>query len=232
MRKIYVLYASIRPDDVKIITQQWLNNCINKDIIYFNICMANDEQKAIVESFNIHQSTVISAPEKTGYCHAITKLTMGLEADENDILITACDDILSPTEWDLYLFKRFETFDDCIFICDGNSTDSNIITVPAMTFKCLKKINKILYNPAYHHFFCDNELYNNLTELGLLQDNRRICNEHNQRIDPVEFTHRHYYSGSGTRPDKHDNYNQSLFTQDAGVFLKRTQMPVEERIKG
>jgi hypothetical protein len=92
-----------------------------------------------------------------------------------------------------------------------------------MTYSCLKQINKQLFSNEYVHFYADNELYNNISQLGLLKDDRLI--------DNVVFEHYHYWINGKRERDQYDiEYSKSV-SADCNVYNKRLNMTVEDRIK-
>jgi len=229
-KNIYICWASIRPHAVKEVSKEWLENCVFKENLYWKIAMASEEQKAEVEALNIPNCDVIAVTDKVSYNHAITQITLNLEMNDEDILIVVSDDMYCFSGWDMYLRQRFEEWQGAIFINDGCGIYSRIITLACMTFACIKKLNKIIYHPVYTHFYSDDEAYWNLLELGLLQDNRSLQDEHGNFIDPAYFQHKHYGT-DGTRPDIHDNRYKQSYTTDGHIFHKRRNMPIHERLK-
>ena len=96
------------------------------------------------------------------------------------------------------------------------------ITIPIMTYGCLKKLNMIIYNPIYNHMFSDCELYINLKDLDLLFDDRLN--------DETIFEHHHYAAGK-RNPDQADQSYNLKWKDDELTWNKRKVMNVEERIK-
>jgi hypothetical protein len=225
MRNIYILWASIRPVFVLETSKKWVDNCVNKDNLYFQIIMANEEQKKEVEKFNIPNCEVSFTDEKPGYPYAITKLTRDLNINDEDIIILLSDDFICPSNWDEYIYHKFETWEDALFLNDGvwsvHNKTVGLITLACMTFSCLKKLNKVVFSPDYFHSYCDNEAFDNLYQLGLLKDDRDI--------DNVVFKHEHYCLG-GRQKDEIDFRIDGYFKQDQETYLARKQMNVSERL--
>jgi hypothetical protein len=96
------------------------------------------------------------------------------------------------------------------------------ITIPIMTYGCLKKLNMTIYHPAYNHMFSDCELYMNLKELNLLYDDRLN--------DETTFEHLHYAAGK-RQPDGADQAYNQKWKEDEITWNIRKLLPVEERIK-
>jgi hypothetical protein len=226
MKNIYILWASIRPDFVLKTSQRWINNCCDKDRLYFKIAMATDEQKEVVEDFNIPNCEVTSVTEKPGYNYAITQLTRNLEVNDDDILILLSDDFACLHNWDKFIYRKFEDWDGAIFLDDGvqniHQKEGNLcITLACMTFKCLKQLNKVVFSPNYFHFYSDDEAFHNLYDLGLLKDNR----------DTDNFLFRHEHAAGGLRErDEYDIRFADNAGSDGEVYRRRSQMSVEERL--
>ncbi len=226
MKKIYILWASIRPDFVLTTSKKWLDNCVYKDRLFFKIATATEEQKELIETFNLPNSEIISVTEKPGYNYAITQLTKNIEVEDDDILLLLSDDFNCLPSWDEFIYRKFEDWDGAILLDDGVQ-DVDIkcgelcITLACMTFKCLKQINKVVFSPNYFHFYSDNEAYHNLNDLGLLKDTRDV--------DNFTFKHEHYTSGFRAK-DLHDDKAGDGVLHDAGVYNLRKQMNVHERL--
>lgn len=226
MRKFYILWASIRPNFISSNSKRWIDRCQNKENLYFKIAMATEEQKKEVESFNIPNCDVIAVTEKPGYNYAITSLTLNLEVNDEDVLILLSDDFSCPENWDEFLNKKFENYEDAVFLDDGYQ-DKNAkvgclcITLACMTFKCLKKINKVVFSPYYFHFFSDTEAFQNLNQLGLLKDNRDT--------DNMLFKHEHHIFGM-RQQDEADRKASEKFNFDKEIFNQRLKMTAKERL--
>jgi hypothetical protein len=225
MKNIYILWASIRPNFILETSKKWIENCNNKDRLFFKIAMASEEQKSEVESFNIPNCEVSAITDKGGYNHAITQLTLNLEVNDEDILILLSDDFNCLPNWDEYLYKKFENYSDAIFLDDGcqdvHRRDYACITLACMTFECLKKINKVIFSPNYYHFYSDTEAYQNLIQLGLLKDDRAV--------DNFVFKHEHHSAGFRQR-DQFDVVAVEHWDVDQTTYHTRIKMSVQERL--
>ena len=150
-------------------------------------------------------------------------------AEDNDIVVFASDDFIAPQGWDTYLINKFSGKGDvCLMVRDGYQLpdSSNMlhpaITIPIMTYGCLKKLNMTIYHPAYNHMFSDCELYNNLKDLGLLYDDRMN--------DVTVFEHLHYAAGKRNADQADQAYN-AKWAEDEVTWNKRKLLPVEKRIE-
>jgi hypothetical protein len=225
MNNIYILWASIRPNFILETSKKWIDNCVNKDRLFFKIAMANEEQVKEVESFNIPNCEVVAITEKGGYNYAITQLTLNFEANNEDIIILLSDDFSCLPKWDEYIYSKFENYNDAIFLDDGcqdiNRKDYACITLACMTFECLKKINKVVFTPNYYHFYSDTEAYQNLIQLGLLKDDRSV--------DKFVFKHEHHSSGWRKR-DEFDVIAVEHWDADQITYHNRIKMSVQDRL--
>jgi hypothetical protein len=97
-------------------------------------------------------------PERPGVCEAAYKLTKDLEYKDDDIIIFASDDFVPPKDWDEYIkgWLRPSEVASLLFINDGyqNKDSSNMVfpavTLPIMNGAALRKLNNIIYHPAYY----------------------------------------------------------------------------------
>jgi hypothetical protein len=151
------------------------------------------------------------------------------KCEDSDIIVLASDDFIAPQGWDTYLIDKLNGKGDVgLMVRDGYQLpdSSNMlhaaITIPIMTYGCLKKMNMTIYHPAYNHMFSDCELYNNLKDLGLLYDDRLN--------DETTFEHLHYAAGKRNTDQADQAYNNK-WQEDELTWNKRKQMLVEERIK-
>jgi hypothetical protein len=226
MRNIYLLWASIRPDFIRKTAQRWILNCNHKERLYFKIIMANKEQMDEVLSYKIPNCEVSYTDKKPGYNFAITQLTRNLEVNDDDIVMLLSDDFNCPDGWDDYIYSKFETWNNALFLDDGyqnvNKRDTGTITLACMTFECLKKINKVVFSPNYFHVYSDNEAFDNLYQLGLLKDDRAI--------DNVTFKHEHYAFGF-RKQDEYDKRVINYWNHDGNVYSQRKKMSVKQRLQ-
>jgi hypothetical protein len=136
---------------------------------------------------------------------------------------------MAPQGWDTYLINKLNGKGDVgLMVRDGYQLpdSSNMlypaITIPIMTYGCLKKLNMTIYHPAYNHMFSDCELYNNLKDLGLLYDDRKN--------DTTVFEHLHHAAGKRNADGADQAYN-AKWKDDEITWNKRKLLPLEERIK-
>jgi hypothetical protein len=229
MPKIIILWASIRPMMLYGTYQEYMKRCKYPENISLKIAVANENQKIELESYFINNREIIIVDDKPGYNHAITVLTKNLETEDDTILLLLSDDFYPPNNvcWDEWLINKFGTWDGALFLDDGYQDKyvkdgSFCITLACMTFKCLKKLNKVVFHPDYTHFFSDTEAFVNLRELNLLKDDRDI--------DNVMFEHRHYVTGK-RKEDEFDKKNNSNWDKDHLTFNSRMCLNVLDRLK-
>ena len=227
---IHILWATIRPYVFANSYKIWMERSTNKDITT-HVCI-NDfftkEEKAIVRKAIGETGEILEINQtRFGVCQKAYELSSKLEANDDDIVVFASDDFLPPNDWDNYLINKLKDKQGCLMVRDGYQLpdSSNMlhpcITIPIMTYGCLKQLNKVIYHPAYFHMFSDCELYLNLKDLGLLIDDRLT--------DATVFEHHHYAAGK-RNPDQNDvNYNVKWIDDDK-TWKTRLQMDVKERL--
>jgi hypothetical protein len=228
---IHILWPTIRPYVFANSYKIWIEKSTNKDITT-HVCINDfftNEEKAIVRKA-IGQTGKILEINQTrfGVCQKAYELSSKLEANDDDIVVFASDDFLPPNDWDNYIVNKLKDKQGCLMVRDGYQLpdSSNMlhpcITIPIMTYGCLKQLNKVIYHPAYYHMFSDCELYLNLKELGLLIDDRLT--------DMTVFEHHHYAAGKRNADQNDVNYNVKWIDDDK-MWKKRSVMSVTERIK-
>ena len=231
---IHILWCTLRPSQFKKMHSEWIERADNPQNIQTYVAVnwqehANELRDYLKDNFLITLNT-----NKIGVCYPSFELSSNLgvkigKCEDNDIVIFASDDFIAPKGWDTYLINKLKDKGDCsLMVRDGYQLpdSSNMlhpaITIPIMTFGCLRKMNGIIYHPAYNHMFSDCELFNNLKDLNLLYDDRLN--------DETTFEHLHYAAGK-RNPDGADNAYNAKWKDDEIVWNKRKLISVEERLK-
>ena len=229
---IHILWCTIRPVQFKSAHSEWIKRADNPQNIQTYVAVnwqqhADELREYLKSNFLITVNT-----NKIGVCYPSYQLSsnlgikMGVTKDD-DIVIFASDDFMAPQGWDTYLINKLRGRDDALMVRDGYQLpdSSNMlhaaITIPIMTYGCLKKLNMTIYHPAYNHMFSDCELYNNLKDLGLLYDDRMN--------DTTVFEHLHYAAGKRNADEADQAYN-AKWKDDEITWNNRKVMSVEERI--
>jgi hypothetical protein len=226
---IYILWATIRPQMMKATHDNWVSNMTTDTAIVFKVAVATDEQKREIDGFGFADTEVIVVNERRGYNYAITRLTREIVAKDEDIMLLLSDDFQSPKGWDTYILSKFKDWDGAIYLNDGYQDprlkyDSrNSMTLACMTYKCLCKINKTVFNPVYNHYFSDTEAFRNLYESGLLKDDRDID-------AGIVFDHHSYFTGKRSK-DESDEVNMTFWVEDQATFGIREKLPLEARLE-
>lgn len=223
---IHILWCTIRPNQFKNFHKVWMDKASNKDDIKTWVAVNWNEHKEELKDYPVDVKVVTT--DRIGVCYPSYFLSSTLECEnDSDIVVFASDDFLPPDNWDVYLKSKFSGVDGCLFVPDGYQKEdsSNMIapciTIPLMTYGCLKKLNKVIYHPAYNHMFSDNELYLNCKELGLLI---------NGYGDGIQFLHVHHSAGL-RQVDNADRQYHSKWAVDQNTWNMRKNMALEERLK-
>ncbi len=226
---IHILWATLRPEQFKKMHTEWLNRSENVENIKTHVAVNWEEHANILSTYMNSENILTLNTNKIGVCYPSYELSSKLEADDNDIVVFASDDFIAPNNWDTYLLNKFKDKGDVgLMVRDGYQLpdSSNMlhpaITIPIMTFGCLKRLNKVIYHPAYNHMFSDCELYNNLKDLNILYDDRLN--------DEVVFEHLHYAAGKRNADQADQAYNNK-WSEDQITWDNRKVMPIEERLK-
>jgi len=223
---IYILWCTIRPKQFIKFHEEWIRRSNNPSNIITKVAVNWDQHKKELKDYPVEVE--VFETKQIGVCYPSYKLSSKLECEkDSDIVVFASDDFLPPNDWDTYLVNKFEGKDGCLFVPDGYQLEdsSNMIdpciTIPLMTYGCLKKLNKIIYHPAYNHMFSDNELHLNCKEMDML------INCYN---DGIQFLHVHHSAGL-RNVDQADQQYHAKWKSDQELWNKRKLLPLGERLK-
>ena len=222
---IYILWATIRPETFLEMHKVWMKRALNKNNIITKVAVNWEQHKTLLKDFDV----VVVNTDKIGVCYPSYILSSNLVCEnDSDIVIFASDDFKPPVNWDKYLIKKLHHKSGGLLVRDGyqNLDFSNMlhpcVTIPIMTYDCLKKLSGIIYNPVYNHMFSDSELYLNLKEMKLLIDVR-------SDDDTQIFEHLHHSTGK-RNVDLADQHYYSKWKDDEIMWNKRKIMTLEERL--
>lgn len=231
---IHILWCTLRPEQFKSAHSEWIKRADNPQNIQTYVAVNWQQHSDILREYLKSNFLITLNTNKIGVCYPSYQLSSNLGikmgvAKDDDIVIFASDDFMAPQGWDTYLLNKFNDKGDVgLMVRDGYQLpdSSNMlhaaITIPIMTYGCLKKMNMVIYHPSYNHMFSDCELYNNLKELGLLYDDRMN--------DATIFEHLHY-AANKRNADQADQAYNAKWKDDEITWNKRKLLPVEERIK-
>ena len=231
---IHILWCTLRPEQFKSAHSEWIKRADNPQNIQTYVAVNWQQHSDILREYLKSNFLITLNTNKIGVCYPSYQLSSNLGikmgvAKDDDIVIFASDDFMAPQGWDTYLLNKFNGKGDVgLMVRDGYQLpdSSNMlhaaITIPIMTYGCLKKMNMVIYHPSYNHMFSDCELYNNLKELGLLYDDRMN--------DNTIFEHLHY-AANKRNADQADQAYNAKWKDDEITWNKRKLLPVEERIK-
>jgi len=231
---IHILWCTLRPTQFKSAHSEWIKRSDNPESIQTYVAVNWKEHADQLRDYLNKNYIITVNTNKIGVCYPSYQLSSNLGikmgvAKDDDIVVFASDDFMAPQGWDTYLINKLnEKGDVGLMVRDGYQLpdSSNMlhaaVTIPIMTYGCLRKMNGIIYHPAYNHMFSDCELYNNLKDLGMLYDDRLN--------DDTIFEHLHYASGKRNADDADQAYN-SKWAEDEITWNKRKLLPVEKRIE-
>ena len=210
---IHILWPTARIDVFTKTHQHWLDTASNVSKITTHVGLDADIDKTTI-------ADEIKVVRYNGQSHGVAKvayyMSSKLVADDSDIVILASDDMFSPINWDTWICENLTT-PGALLVNDGYQF-GGCVTLPIMTFSCLKMLNRIIYHPSYSHQYSDAELYDILCEMRLLRDMRAPCH-------PI-FEHRHWACGK-RQHDSVDVAACSAGGADNDNYLRRRRMPLQ-----
>lgn len=230
---IHILWCTLRPSQFKEMHSEWIKRADNTEKIQTYVAVNWQEHANELKEYLSKNYLITLNTNKIGVCYPSYQLSSNLgvkmgKCEDSDIVVFASDDFIAPQGWDTYLKNKLEGKGDVgLMVRDGYQLPDSTnmlhpaITIPIMTYGCLKKLNMAIYHPAYNHMFSDCELYLNLKDLDLLYDDRLN--------DETTFEHLHYAAGK-RQPDGADQAYNSKWQEDDKTWNQRKLMSVEERI--
>lgn len=231
---IHILWATIRPQQFKEMHLEWIKRADNPENIQTYVAVNWEQHATELKDYLKNNYLITVNTNKIGVCYPSYQLSSNLgtkigKCEDSDIVVFASDDFLAPQGWDTYLFNKLKDKGDVgLMVRDGYQLpdSSNMlhpaITIPIMTWGCLRKMNGVIYHPEYNHMFSDCELYLTLKDLGMLLDDRLN--------DTTTFEHLHYAAGKRNADQADQAYN-AKWKEDELTWNRRKIMSVEERIK-
>lgn len=232
---IHILWCTLRPAQFQHAHTEWIKRADSPEKIQTYVAVNWKEHADQLREYLKKNYLITVNTNKIGVCYPSYELSsklgikMGVANGDDDIVVFASDDFMAPQGWDTYLINKLNGKGDVgLMVRDGYQLpdSSNMlhaaITIPIMTYGCLKKLNMTIYHPVYNHMFSDCELYNNLKDLGLLYDDRIN--------DTTIFEHLHHAAGKRNADGADQAYN-AKWTEDEITWNKRKLLPVEKRIE-
>jgi hypothetical protein len=231
---IHILWATIRPKQFKEMHLEWIKRADNPENIQTYVAVNWEQHATELKDYLKNNYLITVNTNKIGVCYPSYQLSSNLgikmgKCEDSDIVVFASDDFMAPQGWDTYLINKLNGKGDVgLMVRDGYQLpdSSNMlhpaITIPIMTWGCLRKMNGIIYHPEYNHLFSDCELYLTLKDLGMLLDDRLN--------DTTTFEHLHYAAGK-RKADQADQAYNAKWKEDKLTWNRRKIMSVEERIK-
>jgi hypothetical protein len=231
---IHILWCTLRTQQFKEMHSEWIKRADNPSNIQTYVAVNWEQHATELKDYLKTNYLVTLNTNKIGVCYPSHQLSSNLgikmgKCEDDDIVIFASDDFMAPQGWDTYLTDKLKDKGNVALMVrhgyqlpDSSNMLHAAITIPIMTYGCLKKLNMTIYHPAYNHMFSDCELYNNLKDLNLLYDDRLN--------DETIFEHLHYAAGKRGADQADQAYN-AKWSEDEITWNKRKLMTVEERLK-
>lgn len=216
---IYILWPTVRPTVMIERHKHWLEQADDSKSIVTRIVVNTKEQGEVLKQ-NGYDYVLVVGDTIKGVSPASYALSSRLQASSRDIVILASDDFFPPKGWDKWVKEELDNYNGCLLVNDGYQF-GGCVTIPIMTYECLKNLNHIIYHPVYQHLWSDAELYNNLKHLKMLKDLRKSS--------PL-FEHRHWANGK-RKFDPHDREAHASAHAANQAYDARNKLGFEARLK-
>lgn len=225
-KKIHILWSTIRPEVFNEVYTIWKDKCNDTSKIVPHILVDTEDDKSQITVVP-QDCIIVEEPRFKGVAYPSYVLSTSLkehDINDDDIVIFASDDFYPMDNWDEALYSEYTMFNGGLVVNDRNGRQNkNIVTIPILSYECLKRLNYVIYHPVYNHCWSDNELRDVLADLGLMKDISTSKPE-------IYFEHRHF--SIGKRPaDESDNHNNLTFYTGKNIYTVRKNLPTEEKLK-
>jgi hypothetical protein len=218
--KIILLWATARPEIFKTVHSYWMGMSTFPKNIVTRVAVDTDADAAKLKEYDV----LVTGTDRPGVCFPCYCLSKSTQGDDKDIVIFASDDFYPPKNWDSFLFKTMgEETDKVLVVNDGiQKYPTEVITIPIMHYGALKKMNHVIYHPAYYHMHSDVELYKTAQKMDLLKDIREI--------DQTVFAHKHHSTGK-RKKDSVDINLDDTYKSGEEIRKQRETLDTDELLK-
>lgn len=204
----------------------------NKSSVKTHVLVSTEAEREFLDAYftrnSLEYTLTVYQPPYKGVCLPSYKLSSTLKADPEDIVVFGSDDFTPPENWDVYVVASLPQ-KGALMVNDGyqkldfSNMEHPVFSIPIMTYSCLVDNNLVIYHPQYTHLYSDAELYKNLYEMGLVVDNR-------EKDKDYIFVH-HHWSNGRRQGDSNDQSYYNNMSRDKETWIRRSSMPLEERLK-
>ncbi len=222
---IHILWPTVRPAKMLKTLDHWMEMSSGKHDINLTVAVNTEADGDDLQQSVARSKIMVTGTERLGPVLPVYKLGRNLinkNHEHSDVVIVISDDFFSFKDWDEWITNELKGTTAGLMVHDGyQKREGRAMTLPIMTFGALKALNGIIYHPDYHWEFCDNELFENLTALGMLKETRD---------GGPTFRHEHWVTGHRVK-DEHDMHGASKSPEDKATFERRMKLSLEERLK-
>ena len=204
----------------------------DKSSVKTYVLVSTEAEREFLDAYftrnSLEYTLTVYQPPYKGVCLPSYKLSSTLKADPEDIVVFGSDDFTPPENWDVYVVASLPQ-KGALMVNDGyqkldfSNMEHPVFSIPIMTYSCLVDNNLVIYHPQYTHLYSDAELYKNLYEMGLVVDNR-------EKDKDYIFVH-HHWSNGRRQGDSNDQSYYNNMSRDKETWIRRSSMPLEERLK-
>lgn len=235
-RRTFVLWPTCRPSMAASRVGEWAANAVDLTRTVFVFGCDDAETAARVVELTERLRTagrlpplfarhVLVCPDNPGgVAHCATKLTRWAlgRAEDEDLVVLASDDFGCPPGWDACLMRALRG-GEVAAVKDGyHAEHTELLTIPVLGGAALRRLGGVVYHPAYHHMFSDNEAWLNAQQAGALRNLRATH-------PALTFKHHHYIVSARPRDEKDDRAN-AWWKQDEALWHARKGLPLAERL--
>lgn len=240
---IQVIWPTVRPKVAAQGYMAWLHKATDPNSVKFHLLVNTQQEgqelhacetESKLSGLTVAHEVVVIPSTRQGVTFTATRMLRmmlnntwqnyeGRPYEDQDIFVLASDDFTCEPGWDEHLRNQYNfSWNGVLIVNDCYPVSTNIIPMPVVSGSVLRRLNGILYNPAFFHFYSDEELFYIATELKLIKNLRGTPSP--------EFKHLHWTFG-GRKKDSFDERNNARWDADKKMYEARKALPVEEKLK-
>ena len=192
-----------RPAQAAATAKAWLSSAKNPQDIEYMVSLDSSDPKLYMYTSIMSSDRSFCVQDNNNAIEAINNVACDASGD---IFIVVSDDFSCPFHWDVALLEALEGKSDYL-VKTKDGIQKTLITLPIMDRVYYTRFGYI-YNPAYQHMFCDQEM----TAVGHMLG----------RVIDVDITFKHnHYSIGGVVKDAINFKNDATWNQGQQVYNHR-----------